>query len=233
MTGKWLKSFEHVPPLAMRRLLSGFVWEGTPDSGSMALTFDDGPDPEITPMVLDVLDEAGARGTFFMVGEQVRRYPDIARLVADRGHQVGNHSLTHPRMLLMKRADVEREIDDAGKAISDAAGVEPELFRPPYGIFDFTCAGVVRDREMDMVLWTVLSGDYSDDSPETILGRINPFIRPGGIVVFHDTGKGGGVMLREILRETMRMAGERNIHLGAVEELSRSDEIQVEEETDV
>ncbi len=233
MTGKWLKSFEHVPPLAMRRLLSGFVWEGTPDSGSMALTFDDGPDPEITPVVLDVLDEAGARGTFFMVGEQVRRHPDIARLVAERGHQVGNHSLTHPRMLLMKRAEAEREIDEAGKAIFDATGIHPALFRPPYGIFDFTCAGLVREREMDMVLWTVLSGDYSDDSAEIILKRINPFIRPGGIVVFHDTVKGGGVMLREILRESVRMAGERNIRLGAVEELSRSDEIQVEEETDV
>jgi peptidoglycan-N-acetylglucosamine deacetylase len=233
MMGKWLKSFEHVPPTAMRRLLSGFVWEGTPDSGSMALTFDDGPDPEVTPAVLDVLDELGARGTFFLVGEQVRLYPDVARLVAERGHQVGNHSLTHPRMLFMKRAEVEREIDEAQRIIADAAGVEPTLFRPPYGIFDFTCAGAVRDREMDMTLWTVLSGDYSDDSAEIILRRVNPFVRPGAIVVFHDTRKGGGSALVKILRETGALAGERKVRLGAVEELSRSDEIQVEEESDV
>jgi peptidoglycan/xylan/chitin deacetylase (PgdA/CDA1 family) len=198
----------------------------------MALTFDDGPDPEVTPEVLDVLDELGARGTFFMVGEQARRHPAVARRVAERGHQVGNHSLTHPRMLLMKRAEVEREVDEARKAISDAAGVDPVMFRPPYGIFDFTCAGVVRDREMDMVLWTVLSGDYSDDSDETILRRVNPFVRPGAIVVFHDTRKGGGTALAEILRKTGVLAGERKVRLGAVEELSRSDEIQVGEESD-
>ena len=232
MMGKWLHSFEHVPPAAIRSLLSGFLWEGTPDSGSMALTFDDGPDPEITPWALDTLDEMNARGTFFMVGEQVRRYPAIARLVKERGHQVGNHSFTHPRMLFMKRGEVEHEIDEAGKAIADATGVEPVAFRPPFGIFDFTSAAVVRDRAMDMTLWTVLSGDYSDDTAETILLRVRPFVRPGSIVVFHDTQKGGGSMLQKILRETGALARERQVFLGAVEELSRSDEIQVGEETD-
>lgn len=231
--GSWKESFEHIPPPLMRRLLSCVLWEGTPDSGSMALTFDDGPDPEITPAVLDTLDELGARGTFFMVGERVREHPAVARLVWERGHQVGNHSMTHPRMLFMKRAEVEREIDETNKIIADAVGAEPILFRPPYGIFDFTCVGAVRDREMDMALWTVLSGDYSDDSAETILRRVNPFVRPGAIVVFHDTRKGGGSILQQILREAGSLAAVRNVRLGAVEELSRSDEIQAGEDTDV
>jgi peptidoglycan-N-acetylglucosamine deacetylase len=197
------------------------------------LTFDDGPDPEITPGILDILDEFDARGTFFMVGNQVSQYPDIARLVTENGHQIGNHSMTHPRMFFMKSAEVEYEINESQKAILDATGIEPIVFRPPFGMFDFTCAEIIRNREMDMVLWTVLSGDYSDDTEETILRRVTPFVRPGAIIVFHDTQKGGGKPLSQILRKTCAMARERDIRLCAVEELSRSDYIHMEEDSDV
>lgn len=229
---EWLKSFEHVPPAAIRHVLRGFIWEGTPDSGAMAVTFDDGPDPEVTPAVLDVLDEMGARGTFFMIGEKVSENPSLARIVAGRGHQLGNHSMTHPRMLLMKRAEVECEIDMAQKTIADATGIEPRMFRPPYGICDFTCANAVRDREMDMVMWTVLSGDYSRDSDETVFRRVERFIRPGAIVVFHDTKAGGGFGLCEILRKTGTLAKERQIRLGALEELSIFDDMNIDGKTD-
>ncbi len=82
--------------------------------------------------------------------------------------------------------------DEAQKAISDATGITPVWFRPPYGIFDFTCSGVVKKRGLSIVLWTVLSGDYSEVSSENIVKTVKPFIRPGAIQVFHDTLNGGG-----------------------------------------
>ena len=180
-------SLEHVPPKVLRKMLRKCLWEGTSDSAVMALTFDDGPDPDVTPGILDVLDEISARGTFFLLGEKVQEYPHLAKSIHDRGHTIGNHSMSHHRMFLMKKKNVEYEIDEAQKVLSDATGSKPLWFRPPYGLFDFTCADAVKRRGLSIVLWTVSSGDYSDASSEHILRTVEPFIRPGAIQVFHDT----------------------------------------------
>jgi peptidoglycan/xylan/chitin deacetylase (PgdA/CDA1 family) len=230
MIREWLKSFEYIPPSVLKRLLSGIRWEGTPDSGSLALTFDDGPDPDITPEVLDVLDFLKARGTFFLVGEQVKKYPSVARQIIERGHSVGNHSMTHSKLLFMKQSDVEWEIDSVREAIADACGVEPAMFRPPYGIFDYTTMRAVRDRGLEMVLWTVLSGDYSASSGSDIFRRVSPFIRAGAIMVFHDTLRGGGRLLPDVLKEIGAAAIERGVRLGGVNELSIIEEIDLGEE---
>ncbi|MHB9030457.1 MAG: polysaccharide deacetylase family protein [Candidatus Latescibacterota bacterium] len=230
MISEWLNGLEYIPPAALKRLLSGIRWEGAPDSGSLALTFDDGPDPDITPAVLDVMDSLKARGTFFLVGEQVKKHPSIARQIVERGQAIGNHSMTHSKLLFMKRSEVDSEIDSARQAIADACGVEPTMFRPPYGMFDHTTARAVRDRGLEMVLWTVLSGDYSKSSESKILQRINPFIRAGAIIVFHDTIRGGGSLLPGILKEIGVTAIERGIRLGGVDELSTVEEIDLGEE---
>jgi peptidoglycan-N-acetylglucosamine deacetylase len=225
-----LHDFEHIPPRILKKLLGDARWEGTPESGTMALTFDDGPDPDITPGVLDTLDEFGARGTFFLVGERVREHPDTARLIVERGHFVGNHSMTHQRMLLMKKKEAGEEIDLAGRIIADASGAIPLLFRPPYGVFSFACARAVRERGMKMILWTVLSGDYSGDTETAILKRVEPFIRAGSIIVFHDKASGGGQNLPGIIKRVARAAGERNIRLGGVDELTFTNELTISEE---
>lgn len=224
---------EHIPPQVLKALLSGIIWEGTPDSGSMAITFDDGPDPEVTPRVLDTCDAAGIRGTFFLVGEQAMKYSALAREIVARGHCIGNHSMTHRKLFLAPRAEVDREIMDARHAIADAAGIDTLWFRPPYGYFDRTCIQSVRDNGCRMVLWTVLSGDYSDDSPETILTRIDPFISPGSIIVFHDTVHGGNDRLPGMIAETGARIKARNLRAAGVDELTYASEIELEEpETD-
>ena len=219
MIHKLKEAFEHIPPEILKKKLNGILWEGTPDSCMLALTFDDGPDPDITPRVLDSLDEIGARATFFMLGEQVRKYPAVARMVLQRGHLIGNHSMTHSKMFLMSRKEAAREIEDTQTALSDAVGIEPKWFRPPYGIFDLTTADEVRNRGLAMVLWTVLSGDYSDDPPDRILRRLEPFIRPGAVMVFHDTAQGGGLDLQGILQEIHKKAGNGSLRYGGVDEL--------------
>ncbi len=227
-----LESLEHVPPEVLKKILRGCLWEGTSDSNTVALTFDDGPDPDVTPAVLDVLDELGGSGTFFMLGDNVKKYPQVARNVSERGHTIGNHSMSHRKMLLMKREEIEFEIDETQKAISDATGMEPVWFRPPYGIFGFTCADVVRKRGLSMVLWTVLSGDYSGVSSQQIFKIVKPFIRPGAIHVFHDTMNGGGTELKNIIREIGNIAGGKGIRLGGIKDLSLSNSIEINQEND-
>ncbi len=227
-----IESLEHVPPKVLKKILKDCLWEGTPDSNTLALTFDDGPDPAVTPAVLDVLDEVGGTGTFFMLGENVKKYPDVARDVLKRGHVIGNHSMSHRKMLLMKKAEVENEIDEAQKTISDVTGMKPVWFRPPYGMFNFTCADVARKRGLSIVLWTVLSGDYSEISSEHILKIIKPFIRPGAIHVFHDTMRGGGTKLKDIIKKISVTAGRKGIRLAGINELSLSKSIEINREND-
>jgi peptidoglycan-N-acetylglucosamine deacetylase len=154
-----------------------------------------------------------------MTGEKAKKYPDIAAEVFKRGHTVGNHSMTHVRMLFMGMKELELEIDSAQKAISDAIGNEPVFFRPPYGVFSLKCAGAVKKRKLKMALWTVLSGDYSDISADKIFANIEPFISPGAIQVFHDTIKGGGMALPGIIRKIGEISTEKGIRLGGIEEL--------------
>jgi peptidoglycan/xylan/chitin deacetylase (PgdA/CDA1 family) len=140
--------------------------------------------------------------------------------------------MTHPKMFLMRKSEIEKEIDSTQKAIVETTGVKPGLFRPPYGIFDFTCASVVKERELTMVLWTVLSGDYAHKSSEDIERTVVPYIRPGSIVVFHDTKKGGGENLPDLILAIGARAKEKNIRLGGIDELSFTENISVEGDDD-
>ncbi|MBN1291468.1 MAG: polysaccharide deacetylase family protein [Candidatus Latescibacteria bacterium] len=232
MIKKILESIEHIPPDFLKKKLDNVLWEGTPESKALALTFDDGPDPDITPMVLETLETIGARGTFFMVGEKVAKYPDIARMVADSGHLIGNHSMTHNKMFLTRKKEVERELEESQTIIRDTIGMKPRWFRPPYGMFDFTVADVVKRKGMSIVLWTVLSGDYSEYPPDKILEIVKPFMRPGAIMVFHDTLAGGGSALPGIITELHNRISDNGIGLDTIEALSFSGFREVEEPDD-
>ena len=232
MIDQLLKNIEYVPPTMLKKILKGIIWEGTPDSGVCALTFDDGPDPIVTPAVLDVLGESGSRGTFFMLGENVRKYPDIALSVAKRGHIIGNHSMTHRTMFLMNSHEVEQEIDQAQLLIHEVTGITPQWFRPPYGMFGLSCVKVVKKRKMNLVLWTALSGDYANPAPLEMIERVKPFIRPGAILVFHDTSRDKSSDLPKVLRIISDIAEEKDIRLGGIDELSLSFEIGIEKSYD-
>ncbi len=220
MIKRMKESLTFVPPAMLKKLLGRCVWEGTPQSKTLALTFDDGPDPDITPLVLDILDELDSRGTFFLVGDRVKKYPQISRSILERGHVIGNHSMTHQRMLFMKRREAAYEIDEAQKMISDAVGSTPKWFRPPYGLFNLTTARLAREWALPLVLWTVLSGDYTDNPPDRILAHIESFIRPGAIQVFHDTVQGGGIELVNLIRHIGQQAIKKGIGIGSIEDLS-------------
>lgn len=220
MIGKAFRRMELAPPRVLRAVLRNVVWEGTPESRCAALTFDDGPDPEITPRVLDTLDSIEAKGTFFLVGERVREHPGLAREIVERGHQIGSHSMTHQSLFLAGRDTVRDEIGQARQIIADVTGIDTPWFRPPHGIFDITAAREFKRQRCTTVLWSALSGDYRDDPPETILRQTAPYIRPGAIVVFHDTESGGGGALPGLIDSLARLAAERGVSFGRVDDLT-------------
>jgi endo-1,4-beta-xylanase len=151
----------------------------------IVLTFDDGPDPAVTPRLLDVLAAAKARAVFFLVGENVERHPALVRRIADEGHVLGNHSCTHPWFIVSSRARIAAELDRCQKLIEDAAGQSAKLVRPPYGQRDWRFNQLARERGLTPVLWSKNLRDYWGSAPEVLVRRLGS-ARAGDIVLMHD-----------------------------------------------
>lgn len=148
------------------------------------LTFDDGPNPEITPWVLDFLKEKNIKATFFCVGENVQRYPDLFQRIKDEGHQVGNHTFKHLNGKKVSNADYFSSVE-----LADAL-IQSKLFRPPYGRMRFSQAKYLRKQQYKIVMWSWLSYDFDlTFSDERILKKAQRRLRSGDIVVMHDNQK--------------------------------------------
>lgn len=148
-----------------------------------ALTFDDGPHPEWTPAVCSLLEERGARGTFFMVGAAAARHRTVVERVAAAGHAIGNHSWDHPSFRRVGRAERRRQIERTRQALAPWGG---ELFRPPYGHQSVASQLDAVRLGYRVVAWSAMAEDWSDDPPEVLLERVAGQLAPGGIVLFHD-----------------------------------------------
>ncbi|MGH9782711.1 MAG: polysaccharide deacetylase family protein [Terriglobia bacterium] len=157
---------------------------GPPDSDKIALTFDDGPG-EATPVVLDMLKQADIRATFFLCGQNVERYPEIARRIAQEGHEIGNHTYTHPRLLGRTPGKIAYEIERAQNIIAHHTGRRPALFRPPFGLRWFGLFRILERNSLASVMWSVNSFDWKLPV-EQIVERVLNGIGPGAIVLFHD-----------------------------------------------
>jgi len=155
------------------------------------ITFDDGPHPEATPIALEVLQKRKIRATFFLVGSRVAQYPQLAKTIAQEGHAVGNHTLTHPNLFLKPRPQQTYEIVEADKIIAEAVGSRPAFFRPPYGYFDLITLDIAERTNHKVVLWDVDSRDFEVSSPTSITANVTKKARAGAILLFHDNDATG------------------------------------------
>jgi peptidoglycan-N-acetylglucosamine deacetylase len=155
-------------------------------SGGVALTFDDGPHPEGTPAVLDVLEEAGMQATFFLVGEQVERRPALAAEILAAGHAVGVHAHRHRCQLRLTPRQLADDLARATEAIASATGVAPELHRPPYGIYSAAGLRLARERHAP-ILWSRWGKDWRRlTTPSRIANRAAARIAVGDVMLLHD-----------------------------------------------
>ena len=159
--------------------------KGTSDK-LVALTFDDGPDAVFTPQVLQILHEYGVTATFFLLGQNVERYPELAACLAQEGHQLGNHTFRHSDLLKSSREELAEELDHTNQAIFAAAGVKPTVFRPPHGFRDAAVLHAVNQRGMRIIDWSVMSWDWERINAETIARRTLEQVKPGAIILLHD-----------------------------------------------
>ncbi|MDN3203037.1 polysaccharide deacetylase family protein [Algoriphagus sediminis] len=179
----------HFVPSWTQRIYPNRLWRKENSQDEIYLTFDDGPVPGVTDYVLDILAQRGMKATFFMVGDNVRKYPDLAKRVAGEGHTVANHTFNHLNGWRTSNRDYLENVEECTKIIQDTLQVSPEFFRPPYGLISSFQAKEV-SLQMKVTMWDVLSGDYQKGiSPQQVLEKTKKYSRPGSIVLFHDQQK--------------------------------------------
>jgi peptidoglycan/xylan/chitin deacetylase (PgdA/CDA1 family) len=155
-------------------------------SGAVALTFDDGPHPEGTPRVLEILAEHDVKATFFLVGEQVERRPALAAEIAAAGHVVALHAHRHRCQLRLTRRQLAEDLERGAQAVASATGAEPELHRPPYGIYSAEGLKLARSRYTP-ILWSRWGKDWRRlTTPARIAARAGNRLAPGDVILLHD-----------------------------------------------
>jgi peptidoglycan-N-acetylglucosamine deacetylase len=156
---------------------------------SIHLTFDDGPHPITTPLILQELKERDIRATFFLLGQNAQKYPDLVHQIHTEGHQIGNHSYTHTNLIFKNKAFLRDEIQRTTDILEKIIGKHSHYFRPPYGYFDWTTLDVLRKLKLTCTLWDVDSKDYRRNSVADISDRVIPNTTNGSILLFHDNNR--------------------------------------------
>lgn len=175
--------FIEQPPKIVRVLYPDAIWRMDPNEKAVYLTFDDGPIPEITPWVLDLLDKYSIKATFFMVGDNVRKYPDTYRQVIERGHRVGNHTFNHIRGFEFLSDEYMANTDKANELM------QTDLFRPPHGHMRWAQYHTLK-KHYKIIMWDVVTRDYSKRrNGKQVLQAVKKYVRNGSIITFHDSLK--------------------------------------------
>jgi peptidoglycan-N-acetylglucosamine deacetylase len=170
-------------PAVLRPFMGRLTWRKNPSEKVIYLTFDDGPVPEVTPLVLDILDKYKLKATFFCVGENVQKYPEVYTDVLQRGHKTGNHTYNHLKGFSVS---TQEYIDNVHKA---SEYIDSRLLRPPYGRITYRQRKLLRPK-YEIVMWDLITHDYNRSlSVETILENVKKYTRNGSIIVFHDSIK--------------------------------------------
>lgn len=173
------------PPLFYRWLFPHALWRiKAPHAKTVYLTFDDGPIPEVTPWVLETLQHYNIKATFFCVGDNVRKYPEIYRQILQEGHKTGNHTFNH---LQGWKIGATRFVKNIHKS---KAHIQSNLFRPPHGHMRISQTYALQKAGYTIVMWDVVTRDYSKYmTPERVLQNVKKYTRNGSIIVFHDSLK--------------------------------------------
>ncbi len=172
--------------MSPRAQLYGPTIRSTGRSNTLALTFDDGPNPAVTPRLLALLEQYGIRATFFLIGRFVRACPDLAREISARGHTIGNHTDTHPNLFWLSRARLCEELGRCQQALAETIGRVPRWMRPPFGIRHPRLDRVAREQGLQgVVMWTLIGKDWIPQPPERLIERLRA-VHGGDIVTLHD-----------------------------------------------
>jgi peptidoglycan/xylan/chitin deacetylase (PgdA/CDA1 family) len=166
----------------------------------VALTFDDGPHHSLTPEILNILRDEGAKGTFFVVGNRAETYPDLISQIAAEGHDIGNHTWNHLSLAKNTTETGLKSLRKTNDLITGLTGKRCTIVRPPYGATSARVRSMLQDNGWHQILWDSDSRDWQNKNPDVILYRVMKSLEPGGIILFHDIHPGAAKMLPTLIR---------------------------------
>lgn len=164
------------------------IYKGSNHSKKVALTFDDGPDIEVTQKILKILREKQVPATFFVTGKMVQAYPHMLKQIYEDGHVIGNHSWSHPQLTKISSKEVERELKRTNEIIEKVIGKKVRLFRPPYGATNANVQKLIREKGLLIINWSVDTNDWRGNSGAEIEQIVKQQVSHGGIILQHNAG---------------------------------------------
>ncbi|KGM45362.1 polysaccharide deacetylase family protein [Neobacillus niacini] len=186
---------------------------------AVAITFDDGPNAVYTPQVLEIFSKAKGKATFFMIGEQMRSHPEIVKEVAAAGHEVGNHTFTHPKLSQLNKAECLAEIEQTEKLIEELTAQKPVIFRPPFLDYNHETLTILQNKGYPMIgALNFEAQDWELPGVEHILGKSREAVKNGSILIFHD-GYGDRSQTIEAVRMLVSELTSQGYQLVTVSEL--------------
>ena len=196
--------------LARKRELP--VYSVDRDDGKIAISFDAAWGGEKTIKILDILDENGIKATFFLVDIWTQRFPELVKEIAARGHEIGNHSTTHPKMSSLSRDRIAQELETMSVNVEKLIGQRPTLFRPPYGDYNNDVVLTARQNGYEVVQWSVDSLDWKNKGVQPLIDRATKNVKSGDIVLFHNDSQ----YIVEALPTVLKSYRERGLTPGPV-----------------
>lgn len=200
-----MKKIKYVPPKIFHKLFPGTIWESKIDK--ILFTFDDGPNPETTPIILEKLNEHSIKAIFFCVGENVKKYPELTKRIIDEGHLIGNHTISHKNINLLN-IKANSSIAECSNIIEKTTGIEPKYFRPPHGRIGLLTQSMMKKNNLINVMWSLLTYDYKNNFNIVIFAADN-FLSNNSLIVLHDNIKSKSIIAKSIdyIVETAKKKG--------------------------
>ncbi len=202
------------PPILVKRMFHNFAWESSSDK--ILFSFDDGPNPGTTEIILSSLKKKNIKALFFLVGENVKRYPELVKMILEDGHQIGNHTMRHSVLTRLNKSEREEEIGAVQKILSEDFNYKVNYFRPPHGRFPLNLSKQLNRFGLKNVMWSLLTYDYKNDFT-VVKKSVDKYLMKNSILVFHDSRKSSGI-IEESINYAINQAEKNNFEIGSAEE---------------
>ena len=202
------------PPLLLKKIFGSFYWETT--NNKVLLTFDDGPNPGTTEIILKKLSVEKTKALFFCVGDNVNKYPDLVRDILSEGHLVGNHTFNHKILNRISDQEKDYQIGSVNKIFFENFGIKLKYFRPSHGRFQISTPSLMKKYDLKNVMWSLLTYDYKNDL-SIVKFAVEKYLKQNSIVVLHDSNKSKNIIVDSI-SFIIDEARKRNYQFGESEE---------------
>lgn len=189
--------------LPQNHVFGQVFFESQTSKKAVALTFDDGPYSPYTEELLDILKEYQVPATFFVVGQNAEKYPEVVRRIVNEGHQLGNHTYHHVDLLKIDQKTIAEEIDRTNQVIKNITGIAPHIVRPPHGFRDPIVMEIMKERGLKVVEWSIMSRDWTNPGAEVIVDRTVSKVKNGSIILLHD---GDGIASKASRQQSVEAA---------------------------